>query len=1511
MTTTTTINHQGKAADWLAREYNFFTFLPLEKAPKEYRRIYQLFEKYNYLLGEQLVPAELDSKFIKIKKELKILKQGNLRFFNREQAKHPLPYAIKIGDEDLALSSLNTIQDVNQSLNGKTPLQLAIKYNMVNVALKIINHPDCDINAVDVNENTALHAAISLKESKAAINIIHLLLKKGADPNQFNNLGDSPFFVAALSGNKELVAPFINSSLKLNQKTSTTTLVHLLVESIDNKEMLTYILKWDRSAINSLNAEGKTPLHLAIQLGNASLAALLIEYGADVNLPTGGETPFYLAAQSGSLEMLYLLTSRGALLSSSGKCSDIILTAIRSGKIEVLDFILTTYDCSEFINTRHEKGHSLLIHAIHSGSVPMVALLIMHGAETSPKSTKISPLNYALLRGDLEIFKLLLLNQNIPAFDPILSGRLKLLKHTESAPFPPCGFTPLHLAIVSQNLEMVTHFLKGECDVNAPAEIIKGNTPLHLAVSLSKSDEGLQIIQILLNKGADANKLNDHDQSPFHTSILLKKLPVAQTIIAAYRDRILIQEMGGAYNKITILHVAAAMGQFDPILDFLLQQDRTRINELNYAGLSPLHCALSQGQLSTIQLLIAYGADVNQKDDRLQMTSFELALMNNTPAAMDCLMQNHFDITPINGHFEIIKLALDTNKLEVLDYVLQMGKFPVNIPDCPDESAALSHAVRYAAIPLIKSLIDHGADPAYDNYDALFLAFERGDLEIIKLLLPKETDHSLTIHGSTPVLRAVRTKKIEIVRYLVGLNYNLNAQSSSGFSPLHYAAKQGPFNIFVWLYKNGASFFQKNPTGFTPLDYSETSNNPNIVSFIRKLMLNSSRFFPHDLPNENSFHSLKDSREKIVLRNKGRHITSKPQEVHLYSLCLEHLQTHLAINGSTTVSSKGAQIIIECKDPLLNEILSNIFKAFGKDFSAEGDILILKNITESNSKSKFATLQRIIKKEELQTDYQIQQNKEMRAFMAAFSHLKRFDFLETTISHPDLSILCKNEGLREKFLIPALKKIFTGDDLIINKDLITLKNGGKSQFEQIQKKITSSQMEKFLPKKEMESSSSPKTNLVASPSTSQQNAAAATKKTNEEREAKRERHQVNQQAKKPLGSNHKASSSGKTSSSQKGKKKNSKISTPKKAKKLSKALSKKEQKKEERPLFEPYPPMAPNYHSLGNSSSNVSAGAPVEMVIHSNDAGIPLPKKSTASEEPQIQSEKKAAIIHNPADIRRLKFAKKNIGKIRKFYDLHKQWMLNDLDTAHDLLIAHALGLHLMHALGALYRTPTDEQIGQEDFEQHIAEFVIEKDLARNIRNQLRHSYDKHSAADVINFAQKLLEAGVEERIETLLSAEVQREGLSISYVTVKSASLCPMEGKEKATESEEGEDKGKDVCPEQICRKISGELKKIDNFKANYGSSETCPASIYRAAQKKCLSNISECLNALSKNRDDNIFKNTVLAKVRTWGNHFAHVEQRGGQSKISKRQLKLLINNTKKMRSELNEIWKANSAS
>jgi ankyrin repeat protein len=160
--------------------------------------------------------------------------------------------------------------------------------------------------------------------------------------------------------------------------------------------------------------------------------------------------------------------------------------AVSGGEIEIVELLL---DHGAKIDVRCAGGQTPIVSACMSGDAPMVAMLLLRGADTSIQDDDGSSLLYSTIDNG--------------------GG-----------------------AAESNRVEIVKLLLKHGVDVNVTTN--DNNSPLHAAIQ--KAD--VQVVQLLLSHGADIDAINDDDENPLSIALTLASLQIADVVRAATSRRV-------------------------------------------------------------------------------------------------------------------------------------------------------------------------------------------------------------------------------------------------------------------------------------------------------------------------------------------------------------------------------------------------------------------------------------------------------------------------------------------------------------------------------------------------------------------------------------------------------------------------------------------------------------------------------------------------------------------------------------------------------------------------------------------------------------------------------------------------------------------------------------------------------------------------------------------------------------------------------------------------------------
>ena len=255
---------------------------------------------------------------------------------------------------------------------------------------------------------------------------------------------------------------------------------------------------------------GMTPLYFAMEIGSMSIARLLIDSGANVNIDENalGWAPLHFAAASNNLPIAKLLIDACANVNAKTDSGETPLHfAARDPIVE--NYCPRKYCPWQYSNRR------------------IAQTLIDAGANVNaPDEDGWTPLHFAAT-GRLRMAQLLIdrgANVNAPDED---------------------GWTPLHFAATGR-LRMAQTLIDRGADMNA--ETNGGETPLHLAAAggkpkcstsawltstcgKRKRKGNLPVVELLIDRGADMNAETNGGETPLERAAAYGNLPVVEFLI--------------------------------------------------------------------------------------------------------------------------------------------------------------------------------------------------------------------------------------------------------------------------------------------------------------------------------------------------------------------------------------------------------------------------------------------------------------------------------------------------------------------------------------------------------------------------------------------------------------------------------------------------------------------------------------------------------------------------------------------------------------------------------------------------------------------------------------------------------------------------------------------------------------------------------------------------------------------------------------------------------------------
>lgn len=677
----------------------------------------------------------------------------------------------------------------NKNFNGSTPLHmLAQNPKCSEEELKIALENNLDPNITDSRLALPIHYVAENAKGDVIVSIIKVLTE---DP-------EFQWQISALDGNE-------------------SNILHYMVQnpSVDGKA-LKQVVNLTGMSLEQVDKNYKTPVGYAATVNNGKLIPALMKLNADINVVDNvGRTPLHDAVLSGT---------RGAV-SRILKYSDV--------------------DCSK----TDANGNTALHFAVEKQDATMVNMLLSldkvkhHAVKESIKISLLSEnlrgdtaLNFACTQSDPKIVRdiceaiktcygeemlnVLLVRENkvvstlsLDQFrsSDVLAPARDLYVNASRSDLP---LSPVHSAIRDSNIKVLKSIFE-----SVPSK----------AILQQECSEGLNSCQLaalygdasvlkFITENATSDQINTSGavgMTTLHIACMQNKINFLKELVTN-KHLDINQQMGEGQN--TVLHAAIHRNDYD-LLKRILNHPNIDVNVKNAEGKTALHFAAERGNVKIIKDLCRAGANIN-------------ALDNNGRSVISSA------ITPHNSENEAInvvkalkgaKLDIDIDKNDLFQRCVECGynkllNVLVNAGARVHKDSQLSpitDAVRNKNQQAVSKLTSVGGnvnsvvtaqDSQQFGYNLLMIAVENSDLPMVKLLLSKGCDASLSrpdgrtaahmlldnqnVNFVSDVVKAIATKSPKNVCKI------FSSQDLNGDTPLHLALKNSNIQAATKMIKS-------------------------------------------------------------------------------------------------------------------------------------------------------------------------------------------------------------------------------------------------------------------------------------------------------------------------------------------------------------------------------------------------------------------------------------------------------------------------------------------------------------------------------------------------------------------------------------------------------------------------------------------------------------------------------------------------------------------------------------
>src|SRR6185436_4000979 len=368
-----------------------------------------------------------------------------------------------------------------------------------------------------------------------------------------------------------------------------------LIEAAESGDRVAVSRLLDRgAAVDARAVDGTTALHWAVRADRLDTVRALLESGADASAADRyGVTPLYLAAENGDVDVIAALLKAGADPDGVAPIGETaLMTAARTGVVAAVALLL---DRGADVDARdREFGQTALMLAVREAHPEVVALLLDRGADVDAR-TRVGP---------------------TPKFVPPCKGtgcgsegvgiNRGGLPNRGRRAAALGGMTPLNYAARDGRVEEARQLLAAGADV----ELAEANGMRPLLMALL--NDQLEVARLLLAHGADVNADDFWGRTPLFAAVEYRNLDMNNRDVDAPTTNDVDREPLLAMNADLIEHgadVNARTREVPPSRRWLYSLGD--VSWVDFTGQTPFLRAALSGDVATMRLLLAHGADPN------------------------------------------------------------------------------------------------------------------------------------------------------------------------------------------------------------------------------------------------------------------------------------------------------------------------------------------------------------------------------------------------------------------------------------------------------------------------------------------------------------------------------------------------------------------------------------------------------------------------------------------------------------------------------------------------------------------------------------------------------------------------------------------------------------------------------------------------------------------------------------------------------------------------------------
>ena len=513
--------------------------------------------------------------------------------------------------------------------NGMTPVMIAIRNDLYNATVNLCDNYGADLIVSNNELKTAFHLAQSVRMLRF---LFAMTLTPITAINTVDKDGRTPLLVAVKEKkNYPTVSFLLQIGSSLNERDNDGKMaIHYAVANEDLKTVKMLLRKGADSLKRDQN--GKTSIRSAIEMKNLEIAKVLLSNQTIQALHLAVETNFTEFVRFLCFNDFEFFKAMSLLKNNQGLTP--LMHAVEIGNREIIEMLIEASD-GEIINQNSNgdlyHGDSVLHLALRNNDFDTVELLMQK-----------HDIQLQVVNNFKETTCHLAVIENVTfALEKMAMERNECLVKRDVE-----GLTPLLRAFEIDNIKAIEIL----SNINQHSSLnlqVPGSedSPLHLAVRRNQNE----IVQILLENGANASTLNSVGNSPLHESIIIQDHDTEIPSIFILNRQGFAAKNGFKRN---LFHLLVRNTDFDREIGEMLMNNTDEdekiamLNEADRLGDTPLHRAISHENTDVAELYLKNGARCDLLD-RSGRSAVELAIESGYTYMI--VIFRHFPHCPVSG----------------------------------------------------------------------------------------------------------------------------------------------------------------------------------------------------------------------------------------------------------------------------------------------------------------------------------------------------------------------------------------------------------------------------------------------------------------------------------------------------------------------------------------------------------------------------------------------------------------------------------------------------------------------------------------------------------------------------------------------------------------------------------------------------------------------------------------------------------------------------------------------